>query len=192
MRFLLFLVVVLHGLIHLVGFAKAFRLAEMSTLAQQPSTTAGLLWLLFTPTFTVAGGLFLFKQDSWWMIALPAVILSQALIFGFWGDAKFGSIANLIILLPLSAAILEARPGSYHNRYKTAVREGLVRYTDAPLVTEAELSDLRSEEHTSELQPRQHLVCRLLLEKRHNPYPVCPPLPRTDAPPLTTPHSISA
>src|SRR3712207_7917862 len=26
---------------------------------------------------------------------------------------------------------------------------------------------LRSEEHTSELQSRQYLVCRLLLEKRH-------------------------
>src|SRR5690625_6296623 len=27
---------------------------------------------------------------------------------------------------------------------------------------------LRSEEHTSELQSRGHLVCRLLLEKKHN------------------------
>src|SRR3712207_8892159 len=27
----------------------------------------------------------------------------------------------------------------------------------------------RSEEHTSELQSRQYLVCRLLLEKKHNP-----------------------
>src|SRR3712207_7420250 len=31
--------------------------------------------------------------------------------------------------------------------------------------------DLRSEEHTSELQSRQYLVCRLLLEKKyHNPF----------------------
>src|SRR5947209_12745513 len=28
----------------------------------------------------------------------------------------------------------------------------------------------RSEEHTSELQSRQYLVCRLLLEKNNNPY----------------------
>src|SRR5690625_5899188 len=28
----------------------------------------------------------------------------------------------------------------------------------------------RSEEHTSELQSRGHLVCRLLLEKKKNPY----------------------
>src|SRR5256884_515583 len=39
----------------------------------------------------------------------------------------------------------------------------------------------RSEEHTSELQSRLHLVCRLLLEKktktRHTPYPPSPPCP---------------
>src|SRR3712207_6951134 len=29
-------------------------------------------------------------------------------------------------------------------------------------------ADLRSEEHTSELQSRQYLVCRLLLEKKKN------------------------
>src|SRR3712207_7397386 len=29
--------------------------------------------------------------------------------------------------------------------------------------------DSRSEEHTSELQSRQYLVCRLLLEKKKNP-----------------------
>src|SRR3712207_7545066 len=30
------------------------------------------------------------------------------------------------------------------------------------------LNDARSEEHTSELQSRQYLVCRLLLEKKNN------------------------
>src|SRR5258707_6349504 len=31
----------------------------------------------------------------------------------------------------------------------------------------------RSEEHTSELQSRQYLVCRLLLEKKKNPITQC-------------------
>src|SRR5690554_7418568 len=33
---------------------------------------------------------------------------------------------------------------------------------------------LRSEEHTSELQSRPHLVCRLLLEKKKDPVPLIP------------------
>src|SRR3712207_5765212 len=40
--------------------------------------------------------------------------------------------------------------------------------------------EIRSEEHTSELQSRQYLVCRLLLEKKKNPHPlsfiIFPPL----------------
>src|SRR3712207_6857619 len=34
----------------------------------------------------------------------------------------------------------------------------------------------RSEEHTSELQSRQYLVCRLLLEKKKHPLHLCPAL----------------
>src|SRR3989442_4592460 len=36
----------------------------------------------------------------------------------------------------------------------------------------ADLEEVRSEEHTSELQSRPHLVCRLLLEKKKNRGPV--------------------
>src|SRR3712207_8442040 len=36
--------------------------------------------------------------------------------------------------------------------------------------SEDDAARFRSEEHTSELQSRQYLVCRLLLEKKKNPY----------------------
>src|SRR3712207_8624115 len=36
----------------------------------------------------------------------------------------------------------------------------------AQLVSLSNLGEIRSEEHTSELQSRQYLVCRLLLEKK--------------------------
>src|SRR3712207_8269935 len=44
------------------------------------------------------------------------------------------------------------------------VREGLGR--DRPRLRGVEPAVPRSEEHTSELQSRQYLVCRLLLEKK--------------------------
>src|SRR3712207_7770912 len=39
-------------------------------------------------------------------------------------------------------------------------------------LTDIVFSKLRSEEHTSELQSRQYLVCRLLLEKKKNHLPI--------------------
>ena len=36
---------------------------------------------------------------------------------------------------------------------------------------QSQLEDLRSEEHTSELQSQAYLVCRLLLEKKNNIIP---------------------
>src|SRR3712207_7162287 len=45
--------------------------------------------------------------------------------------------------------------------------ESTPRFSQALGVLFAEL-DLRSEEHTSELQSRQYLVCRLLFEKKIN------------------------
>src|SRR2546429_6981134 len=40
-------------------------------------------------------------------------------------------------------------------------------------VAEGRVRDARSEEHTSELQSRLHLVCRLLLEKKKKKTPEC-------------------
>src|SRR2546422_6937521 len=50
----------------------------------------------------------------------------------------------------------------------TGKSAGTVGTFVAAAVAELRLSDERSEEHTSELQSRLHLVCRLLLEKKKN------------------------
>src|SRR3712207_7487330 len=44
------------------------------------------------------------------------------------------------------------------NPMEAEVKRAMIRQADNPV--------LRSEEHTSELQSRQYLVCRLLLEKK--------------------------
>src|SRR5258708_18171169 len=51
-----------------------------------------------------------------------------------------------------------------------------------------ELADARSEEHTSELQSPDHLVCRLLLEKKKSqPLLATPISSRADSLPMTAP-----
>src|SRR2546422_1766552 len=49
------------------------------------------------------------------------------------------------------------------------IDEGYLNVTEAPKVPAGQ-QPLRSEEHTSELQSRLHLVCRLLLEKKKKRY----------------------
>src|SRR5256884_3681827 len=66
-----------------------------------------------------------------------------------------------------------------HYEARKALEEGAANVRDAPLLTRLAATEdtyaglaadgyerLRSEEHTSELQSRLHLVCRLLLEKK--------------------------
>src|SRR3712207_7923583 len=52
------------------------------------------------------------------------------------------------------------------QRLRIRQRLGVVDGAAVDDVADGELGDLRSEEHTSELQSRQYLVCRLLLEKK--------------------------
>src|SRR3712207_8478706 len=52
--------------------------------------------------------------------------------------------------------------------------DGKVRQVEVSDAAGTLMRGPRSEEHTSELQSRQYLVCRLLLEKKNTPS--CPPL----------------
>ncbi|MDP4189895.1 MAG: hypothetical protein Q8905_17750, partial [Bacteroidota bacterium] len=56
------------------------------------SRPAGILWLLAGGLFILTIILFLSKVEWWWVIAIPAVILSQILIIAVWHEAKFGTI----------------------------------------------------------------------------------------------------
>ncbi|MDX1941538.1 MAG: DUF6544 family protein [Saprospiraceae bacterium] len=98
-RAIFIFILLVHGLIHLKGFAKAFKLADIQRLTHPISKTSGVLWLLSTLLFIITATLFILKKDAWWMVAIPAIILSQIMIIISWQDAKFGTIANIIIII---------------------------------------------------------------------------------------------
>ncbi len=114
--------VALHGLIHLMGFAKAFQFAEMNQLTQPISRFLGLIWLLATLLFLSMIPAFLFNKDWWWMIALAAIICSQVLIFLSWQDAKFGTIANVTIFI---FVVIGYGQWSFGNSFQDEVKIGL-------------------------------------------------------------------
>ncbi len=133
-----FLIVLIHGLIHLLGFAKAFNFAEISQLTQPISRPIGAGWGLAALLFILTTIMFLMKKDSWWIWAIPALLLSQTLIITSWEDAKFGTMANLIVLAAIIVGLGTAR---YYANYKNEVKSGLLRTAALPetLLTEADL-----------------------------------------------------
>lgn len=117
-RSIFFVIVLIHGLIHVLGFVKAFNLADVTQLTQNISKPIGTLWLLALIIFIVTAIQLISNHVLWWITALAAVILSQILIILFWQDAKFGTIANVIILI---AVILVTANYFLVREYRSAV-----------------------------------------------------------------------
>ncbi|GAA5522394.1 hypothetical protein LQ318_11650 [Aliifodinibius salicampi] len=97
LRILIPLITVIHGLIHLMGFLKAFQLAEIEQLNLPISKVSGIFWLVACLLMQATAGGYLLKIDGWWILGMIALVISQVLIFLYWPDAKFGTIANIII-----------------------------------------------------------------------------------------------
>src|SRR5439155_27183619 len=87
---------------------------------------------------------------------LSSLSFLSILLFFFFNDTATTEIYTLSLhdALPISAAHGGGRPSRARSRAGSGSRGRRAR------------SQIRSEEHTSELQSRGHLVCRLLLEKK--------------------------
>jgi len=140
MKIILALLITIHALIHLMGFAKAFNYANISQLTQPISKPAGIFWLLTAILFLILLAMLLLHKEYWWMIAVAAVLLSQILIFTSWTDAKFGTIANVIILI---AAITGFGTWNFRSVYKKDVAAELKSSSiSTELLTESDIQHL--------------------------------------------------
>src|SRR5680860_131955 len=104
-KIIISILLLLHGLIHLMGFFKAFNLMQIEQLSMPISKPAGVFWLITAVLFFISALLYLFHVDIWSFVAVLAIIISQMLIISVWSDAKFGTIANVLILLVSLSAI---------------------------------------------------------------------------------------
>lgn len=122
MKFVIAGLILIHGLIHFMGFAKAFNYGDMKHLSIPISKPAGMMWMVTAFLFTATVVLFLMKKEYWWMIAVPAVIISQIVIMMSWKDAKFGTMANILILI---VAILSWGSTHFENAFQNDVKVNL-------------------------------------------------------------------
>lgn len=112
---------VLHGAIHVLGFLAWSKLAPVPQLSGRTLVSFSkmgerifaLAWLLSLLVFLAAAVLRVVRHDAWWVLALGAVVLSQSLIVLAWPDAKFGTLANALILVPTIIAAAQARFGHH-------------------------------------------------------------------------------
>ena len=134
-------ILLIHGLIHLLGFLKAFDLAQINELTQPISRPIGHLWLVTALLFVVTTVAFAFKNHWWWAAAILAALFSQFLVFTAWQDAMFGSIPNLIILV---VALLQLGSLRFEGSYRQDVHNAQGRGRGLPVETirEADLQTL--------------------------------------------------
>src|SRR2546422_2196291 len=92
--------------------------------------------------------------------------------FFFFNDTATTEIYTLSLhdALPISEKLV-AFPHPQVPADRPVEQQSLARRRVAHRKSERERCTHRSEEHTSELQSRLHLVCRLLLEKKNDRHP---------------------
>lgn len=118
MRIVFLTLMVIHALIHLLGFVKGFGLAPVSQLSAPVSRPIGALWLLACVLLLVAVGLLALRVPSWWLLGAGALVLSQGLIVMSWSDAKFGTLANGLLLL---AVVVGGALGHFAGETETRI-----------------------------------------------------------------------
>ncbi|WP_079505844.1 DUF6920 family protein [Mesobacillus jeotgali] len=101
MSILFFILMLFHGLIHIMGWLKSFGFAEINAITQGIPKIIGVFWLFATLLFVFVAVSYLLKMEWWIIPAVIAVMTSQILILMTWQDAKFGTIPNIIIFIAI-------------------------------------------------------------------------------------------
>jgi len=118
-------IVILHGLIHLMGFVVYWPLGSIPDLPYKTSLVNGrlelgaagmrvfsLLWLLAALGWVVAGALLISRQPAWAPVMLGATLLSLVICVLDWGVAFRGALIDLGFLVILFVVFgLRAQPG---------------------------------------------------------------------------------
>lgn len=99
MKWVLFILFVIHALIHSLGFVKSFNFFQVKELKQDISTFWGVSWIIVACLILIYAVSQLSDLKWRWFPGLLGGILSLVLIVRFWSDAKFGLILSLLILI---------------------------------------------------------------------------------------------
>lgn len=114
MRLIVGILLIGHGLIHVLGPLEIWGLADVEALSGDPTVDLGsaavqafaLAWLCALVTLGVAGIAVIARRPWWRALAIIGVVVSQVAIVAWWNDAAAGTVANVLII----ATVMFARP----------------------------------------------------------------------------------
>lgn len=148
MRWALAAFVLLHALLHVMGFAKAFGLARLDALQVPIGRATGVAWLLACLLLVVAAVLIAVgPRSSGLAVVLSAVgvvasLVSQAVIVSSWSDAKVGTLPNLALLLVAGCIFAAHGPVGLRDEYRARSQELLARTRPGRQLSEASVASL--------------------------------------------------
>src|SRR6266498_56728 len=108
------------------------------------------------------------SRKTFWIGLASAAIIRATTTYLLWPRSEWTQ-DEITTLRGLWIGSLSALPPDPSNKVaddQRAVVLGQKLFFDTRLSSNGKVACARSEEHTSELQSRPHLVCRLLLEKK--------------------------
>jgi hypothetical protein len=141
MKLFFLLILLCHGFIHFLGFAKAFDLGNISTLTQEISKPNGMVWLLVGLGFSIAAFAAFNDSEHWPILVIALAITSEILILLSWQDARYGTFINaLAITVALLAFSTRKFEASFVNDVEAAISEA--KTLTPKILVEADLAHL--------------------------------------------------
>jgi hypothetical protein len=133
MRWIVVLLLAVHGLIHLMGFAKAFGYAELPQLTQPVSGGTGVAWLAAGLLVIASAATMVASPRSFWIVGGVALVVSQTVILSEWSDARAGTIVNVVLMLAVAHGWFNHGPQSFRAQFERDISSGLARPLDAAM-----------------------------------------------------------
>jgi hypothetical protein len=99
LRWVVVVVAVVHGAIHLLGVVEGFGWADIAALVEPIGPAGAVLWAAAAMLLISTGAALAAGERWWWIAGATGVVVSQAAIITSWSDAAAGTIANAALLL---------------------------------------------------------------------------------------------
>jgi hypothetical protein len=118
MKIFLVVLLLLHGVIHLIGYLGAIGVKTSITLPLEISKASGYVWLSVALIFVVTSVLLIASVSFWPWLTILGIIISQVLIIMQWKEAKAGTFINVILLI---TAVISIAGHQWQNKIKKEV-----------------------------------------------------------------------